>query len=77
MSDEKFDKITTEGTKIYLKLADKLRKEFPANYYVAIDVESEDYYVGEDSVKVLKEARRKHPRKTFFGAHVGYLAGRI
>ena len=77
MLKDKIQNINQEGKKRYEEIALKLRQEYPGNFYVAIEPKTGEYFVGNDSLKVLKEARRKYPRKTFFGAHVGYLAGRI
>ena len=59
MSQEKVKKITIGGEKIYLKIAKELRKKYPANYYVAIETQTGQYFVGNDSMQVLKEARKK------------------
>ena len=77
MSEDKKKNITEKGEKVYLKIADELRKEFPSDYYVAIEPESGEYFVAPDSLEAAKKARKKFPRKTFFGAHIGYLAGRL
>ena len=77
MAQDKFNLMYNEGLKKYTKLSPELRKKFPPNFYIAIEPKSGEYFVGDNSTQVLKDARKKFPRKFFFGAHVGYLAGRI
>ena len=77
MSEEKKIKILGNGEEIYKKIAKKLRKDYPPYYYVAIETQTGKFFVGKDSIDVLKKARKEFPRRTFFGAHVGYMAGRI
>ena len=65
----------SSGVKQYLKLQDKLLKQFAADDYVVIDPHSGAYFVGETSVAAMKKARTKYPRGKLFLAQVGRMAG--
>jgi len=77
MSEEKTINIGQKGEAVYKKIATKLRKKYPGNYFVAIEPTTGKYFVGKDTIDAGKKARKAFPRKTFFGAHVGYLSGRV
>ena len=77
MPEEKAKQIAEKGEKIYFEIAEVLRKKYPAGYYVAIEPKTGRFFVGKDTLEAAKKARKEFPRRTFFGAHVGYLNGRI
>ncbi len=55
----------------------KYRVEFEERYHgqiVAIDVASEDAFVGRTELAALNKARRKHPDHVFYFLRVGYKA---
>ncbi len=41
--------------------------------YLAIEVESGDYFLGADLAEALERAEKKHPNKEFFIIRVGEL----
>ena len=56
---------------------DKLKPKLEAKYkgrIVAIDVESEDYFVGRTVLEAIEKGRKKHPRKMFYAVRIGYAA---
>ncbi len=55
----------------------KYRAAYEARYHgqiVAIDVPSEEAFVGRTELKALNKARRKYPDHIFFFLRVGYKA---
>ncbi len=55
------------------KLKPKLEGKFKGRI-VAIDVESEDYFVGRTVLEAIEKGRRKHPGKIFYAVRIGYPA---
>lgn len=73
MSDPDIQK----ADKIY---SDRLRPLLEPAYrgkYVAIDVASGDYFVGDEILDAYQKASQKHPDRTFVFKHIGYLATRF
>ncbi|MEI7603893.1 MAG: hypothetical protein WCJ19_02640 [bacterium] len=77
MSEDRKKLIEQKGPGIYKKIAEKLRKNYPPTYFVAIEPSTGEYFVGKDFVEAGKAARKKYPRRTFFGAHVGWMTEKI
>jgi hypothetical protein len=55
------------------KLKPKLEEKFKGRI-VAIDVDSEDYFVGKTVLEAIEKGRRKHPGKIFYAVRIGYPA---
>ena len=55
------------------KLKPKLEGKYKGRI-VAIDVESEDYFVGRTVLEAIEKGRRKHPGKIFYAVRIGYPA---
>jgi len=67
-------KIATKGQEIYnQKLQEKLEPECQGQI-VAIEIDSEDYFLGTSVVKALKKAKKKYPDKLFYLVRVGFPA---
>lgn len=78
--DEKDDeKLSTEGEKVYTKIKGKLKDKI--GKIVAIEVDSGEYFVGNDTMDAYKQAAKKHPDKLFYfkrvGAKATYFIGAI
>lgn len=57
--------------------ARKYRAEYESRYHgqiVAIDVASEEAFVGKTELAALNKARRKYPNHVFFFLRIGYKA---
>lgn len=67
--------LTKKGRQIYYHLKPKLEKRFDPTSYVSIEVKSGDYFVGNNTIEALEKARKKYPRRKFFLAQIGRLAG--
>lgn len=70
--DEHVDK----GKEIYGKIKDKLEPEHKGEF-VAIEVDTGDYFVGKDPIEADERAREKYPAAVFFLARIGYRAAFI
>lgn len=55
------------------KLKPKLEGKYKGRI-VAIDVESEDYFVGKTVLEAIEKGRKKHPGKLFYAVRIGYPA---
>ncbi|MFW0859482.1 MAG: hypothetical protein AAGB97_04780 [Dehalococcoidia bacterium] len=42
--------------------------------FVAIEVDSDDYFIGDTSVEASRKARSKYPGKVFYLGRIGYRA---
>lgn len=61
------------GEKVYSRIKAQLEPRHSGKY-IAIEVDSGDYFVDEDSTKALLKARRKHPQAIFYLARIGHRA---
>jgi uncharacterized membrane-anchored protein len=61
-----------KGQRIYdEKLKDKL-ESVALDKYVAIDIKTEDYFVGETPEEALESAKTKNPKGIFYLVRVGH-----
>ena len=67
--DEHVDK----GKEIYAKIKAKLEPAHKGEF-VAIEVDTGDYFVGKDPIEADEKAREKYPDAVFFLARIGYRA---
>ena len=74
---KKGEQIVKKGEKIYYKIKPELEKKYKPSYYVTIEVDTEKYFVGETSIEAYYKAHKIFPKKQFFLAQVGSLAGRL
>ena len=65
--------VAKRGYQIYKKLRHALEREH-LREYVAIELESEDYFLGNDMDEALNKAEEKYPDKEFFVVQIGELA---
>ena len=62
-----------KGDEIYKKIKDKLEPEHKGEF-IAIEVDTGDYFVGKDPIEADEKAREKHPDAVFYLARIGYRA---
>ncbi|MBI5403795.1 MAG: hypothetical protein HY959_10385 [Ignavibacteriae bacterium] len=67
------DKIAKEGQKIYDKIKIKYEPEHNGEF-LAIEIESEQVYLGKTSAEAVEIARLKHKDKVFYVVKIGYTA---
>ncbi|CAD6492952.1 MAG: hypothetical protein CHKLHMKO_00381 [Candidatus Argoarchaeum ethanivorans] len=66
-------KIGEKGRELFKKISDELQRDYRGKF-VAIDVDSGDYFVGDTSVDAGKKARGTYPGKVFYLGRIGYRA---
>ncbi|OGK25133.1 hypothetical protein A3A46_02325 [Candidatus Roizmanbacteria bacterium RIFCSPLOWO2_01_FULL_37_13] len=72
---KKGEQIVKKGEKIYYKIKPELEKKYDLGYYVTIEVDTGKFFVGKTSIEALHKAKKAFPRKQFFLAQVGRVAG--
>jgi len=63
--------LSEEGKRIYEELRETLEPEHKGEY-LAIEVESGDYFIGETIEKVDRKVRKKYPDKVLYLIKIGY-----
>lgn len=64
-------RIGSEGRKLFETISKTLEKEHRGEV-IAIDVDSDDYFIGKTGVDATEKARQKYPNKIFFLGRIGY-----
>lgn len=67
------DSYVSQGQNIYDKIKTKLEPEHNGEI-VAIDIDTEDYFLGENVIEAVSKAREKYPNKIFHTVKVGFKA---
>jgi len=67
------DEMVDKGDEIYKKIKDKLEPEHKGEF-IAIEVDTGDYFVGKDPIEADEKAREKYPDEVFYLARIGYRA---
>lgn len=65
--------IAEKGITIYKKLSGRLEKKHFGEF-VAIEVETGKYFVGETQMEAISEAKKEFPQKIFYLMKVGFPA---
>lgn len=60
-----------KGGEIYKKISGKLEKKYRGKF-LAIDVESEKYFLGETQEEAVREAKKHFPTKIFYFVKIGF-----
>lgn len=66
--------IACKGERIYRTRLKKLLEPTKRGWYVAIEVESGDYFLGQTTIEALEKAEAKYPDKQFYVVKVGFPA---
>ena len=64
-------KISQKGQQLFEALDPELREQHRGQF-IAIEVDSGDYFIGETEMEANQKARAKHPGKVFFLGRIGY-----
>jgi len=72
-SDVDIRNIGEKGREIFKRISEELERDYRGKF-VAIEVDSGDYFVGDTSIEADKKAREKYPKKVFFLGKIGYRA---
>ncbi len=65
------DLFVEKGEQVYEKFKENLEKEYKG-MIVAIEIESEEYFLADTEHEAIKKARLKHPAKVFYIVRIGY-----
>ena len=68
-----------------IQLAEKIYKEKFQSFleptlkgkYIAIDIASGEYFIGDEILEAYQKANQKYPDRTFVFKRIGYLASRF
>lgn len=65
--------ISKKGRKIFAEISpDLAQRHF--GQFIAIEVDSGDYFIGETGIEATRNAQTKYPGKIFFLGRIGYRA---
>jgi len=64
-------RLSEKGEEIYERLKDKLEPEYKGKI-MAIEVDSEDYFIADSLPDAGKKAKEKYPDKIFHFVKIGY-----
>jgi len=67
------EEITNKGEEIYKEKLQKILEPAEKGKYVAIEVESGQYFVGETKEEAIDKAQKVFPNKVFFVRRIGEL----
>ncbi len=65
------EKIAAKGQEIYEKIKVKYEPQ-ERGKFLAIDIDSEEAYLGVTSAEALETARKNHPDKVFYVVKIGF-----
>lgn len=71
IKDANINDIAERGTAIYEAVKEKYEPDY-GGQFLAIDIDSEDIFVGKESAEALQQAREAHPNKVFYVVKVGF-----
>jgi hypothetical protein len=74
MATPQAQRLARKGERIYRTRLKRLLEPQHNGQYVAIEVESGDYFLGESAVAALKEAEARYPKGKFHLIKIGYPA---
>jgi hypothetical protein len=66
-------KISQQGHQIFEQVSPKLEEQHRGQF-IAIDVDSGEYFLGKTILEADEKARAKHPGKVFYVGRIGYRA---
>ncbi|RLG23815.1 hypothetical protein DRN76_04870 [Methanosarcinales archaeon] len=62
-----------KGEKIYVEIKETLEPTLNSKF-VAIEVDSGDYFIGNDAIETTERAKKRYPDSTFFLVRIGHSA---
>ncbi len=65
--------IAQKGIQVYQKISKQIEKDYSGDF-VAIEVESGEYFLGQTQVKAIEKAKKHFPTKIFYLMKVGFPA---
>ena len=65
--------IAQRGTRVYQNISNKIEKDHLGDF-VAIEVESGKYFLGQTQIEAIEKAKKTFPEKIFYLMKVGFPA---
>lgn len=65
--------IAQKGMQVYQKISKQIEKDHSGNF-IAIEVESGKYFLGQTQIEALEKAKKSFPTKIFYLMKVGFSA---
>ena len=65
--------IAQRGTRVYQNISEKIEKDHMGDF-VAIEVESGKYFLGQTQIEAIEKAKKTFPEKIFYLMKVGFPA---
>lgn len=66
-------KIAHKGEEVYQKISKQIEKEH-AGDFIAIEVESGKYFLGQTQIEAIEKAKKSFPTKIFYLMKIGFPA---
>ena len=63
--------IAQKGIQVYQKISKQIEKDYSGDF-VAIEVESGEYFLGQTQVEAIEKAKKHFPTKIFYLMKVGF-----
>lgn len=73
MQKADIQKIAERGAKIYKKIKEQYEPEHNGTF-LAIEIDSKNFYLGKSSSEAVELARKSHPDKVFYVVKIGHSA---
>lgn len=64
---------TEKAAKIFKEINEELKPQYKGKI-VAIDADSEDYFIGDSEIEAYEKAVKKHPNKQFIFKRIGFAS---
>lgn len=66
--------IAHKGEKVYQKISKQIEKKHRLGSFIAIEVESGRYFLGQTQMEAIEKAKKHFPAKVFYLMKVGFPA---
>ena len=71
------EEIAKRGEEIYQKKFKEIYEPSHNGKFLAIEINSEEGFLGDTLVKAVEEAKKKHPQKIFYIKKIGFPAAEV
>lgn len=65
------EQIAEKGEEVYRKIKARLEKKHRGEF-AAIEVDTGDYFLGDDQIEAVEKAKKKFPNKIFYFVRIGF-----
>ena len=64
-------RIGEKGRELFKRISEELKTDYRGKF-IAIEVDSEDHFVGDTAIEADERAKEKYPDKVFYLGRIGY-----